>query len=101
MSTTVSLRDIVGIGENIFLVGIIPLQSNFYTDAIFRTIFPEVKDLVDRGTCLIGLVIAPILGQEMAEANTPVIEDEVIEVGLEIESPAQDEKVLVLGGLQE
>lgn len=42
-------------------------------------------------TCLIGLVIAPILGQEMPEATTPVIE----EVNLEIETPTQEEAAQV------
>ena len=32
-------------------------------------------------TCLIGLVIAPILGQEMPEATTPVIEEQSVEAG--------------------
>lgn len=38
-------------------------------------------------TCLIGLVIAPILGQEMPEAETPVID----EVGIQQEVEAQEE----------
>src|SRR5690606_18444484 len=40
-------------------------------------------------TCLIGLVIAPILGQDMAEANTPVIEEVTSEAkSIEIEKDA-------------
>lgn len=47
-------------------------------------------------TCLIGLVIAPILGQDMAEAETPEV-DRVTQLEvLEEELPASEAKVLVI-----
>src|SRR5690554_6595663 len=47
-------------------------------------------------TCLIGLVIAPILGQDMAEAETPEV-DRVTQLEvLEEEVPASEAKVLVV-----
>ena len=55
-------------------------------------------------TCLIGLVIAPILGQDMAVAETPVIDEVTIRSETETEIPASvsaegEEKIAVSIGV--
>ena len=50
--TAVALRNIVGVAENIFLVGVIPLQRHFNTGAI-RGIHLEMKRLMNR--CFIAV----------------------------------------------
>ena len=52
-------------------------------------------------TCLIGLVIAPILGQEMPEATTPVIEEVSLQIQAEEAEKAISEEEKVSDDLSE
>src|SRR5690606_10790576 len=45
MGSSVTLRNIIGVTENIFLIGVIPLHGHFNRDA-FRTINIKGKTLV-------------------------------------------------------
>ena len=53
MRATVFLGNIIGIGEDVFCVRIIPLQGNLNSNAVFRSLMGEMENLVYRSLVLI------------------------------------------------
>ncbi len=55
MGTTVTLGNVIGITEDVFLEAVVPLQSHFYPNAVFFTVVGEVHHLVNRGFILVNM----------------------------------------------